>query len=426
VVFVSVEREARMVRGRTPQQQQQMPDIPEQFRRFFELPGGQDFQAPPEEGAGSGFIIDPQGQIVTNHHVVADADRIEVRLHDGREFDAKLIASDPNTDVALIQINTANERLPSIAFGDAQRLRVGDWVLALGNPLGFDFTVTAGIVSAKGRGRFTGNQMALESFIQTDAAINPGNSGGPLVDLTGRVVGVNTLIAGGGSRFVGYGFAVPADLVQRVITDLKQYGRVRRPRLGVTVDDVHAVDAEVYGLRSVAGAEITSVTDGMPGSRAGLRPGDVVLTLDGQPIQNGNELTTGLARRKPGDRVTLGIWRDKRRQEITATLGEFEQERTTADRPNGGRTSAEERLGFTVQPLTPQIASQLGYSQRNGLVIVSGVQQNSLLLAINNQPVSTPQDVARIAQTIRPGSAISIRVINPQLGETVVNYRAGR
>jgi serine protease Do len=435
VVYVNVERDPRVVRGRG---QQQLPEnIPEPFRRFFQLPvdPGDDFQMPPEEGTGSGFIIDAAGHVVTNHHVVADAQRIQVRLQDGREFDAKLIGSDANTDVALVKIESGNGRLPTLPFGDSENLRVGDWVLALGNPLGFDFTVTAGIVSAKGRRNFGTSPYQLESFIQTDAAINPGNSGGPLVDLAGRVVGMNTLIAGGGSRFVGYGFAVPSSLVQRVVADLKEYGRVHRPRLGVRVGDVNAVDAEVYGLTSIAGAEIVSVEENTPGQRAGLRAGDVVLTLDGQPIRNGNDLTIGLARRKPGDRVTLGIWRDKRRQEISVTLGEFEEDRPANNaRPDAGRTTAEERLGFRVEPLTPQLANQLGYRQRSGLVISSltpgsqagGVRQGSLLLSINGQAVSTAADVARIAQNIRPGSAISLRVINPELGEMVVNYRAGR
>jgi serine protease DegS len=322
VVFVSVEREARMVRGRTPQQQQPMPELPEQFRRFFELPGGQDLQTPPEEGAGSGFIIDPQGQIVTNHHVVADADRIEVRLHDGREFEAKLIASDPNTDVALIQINAPRERLPSIGFGDAQRLHVGDWVLALGNPLGFDFTVTAGIVSAKGRGRFTGNQMALESFIQTDAAINPGNSGGALINAHGQLVGINTAIfsKSGGSQ--GIGFAIPVTLAKGVMEQILRQGRVVRGWLGIAGQDITQELAESFDLKAGRGVLVSGVLEGGPADQAGLTPGDVISTINEQPLTSSHDILNLIAAVPPGEKVRVKGWRNGEPIDIQVEVSE--------------------------------------------------------------------------------------------------------
>jgi len=275
VVQVTVER-GTQVAGRT------VP-LPDMFRYFFGLPeGGPDQQIPlpPQQSTGSGFIFDQQGHIVTNNHVVADAERVRVRLVDGREYAAEVVGTDPSTDVALLKVRAGNEeRLPVLAFADSDSLRVGDWVLALGNPLGLDFSVTAGIVSARGR-QITGRTGALEAFIQTDAAVNPGNSGGPLVDLLGRVVGVNTAIVGG-PRFVGYGFAVPINLARRVVSDLLEYGYVRRPRVGVSVSDVTAVDAEAYGLDRIAGAQVKTVEAGSPADRAGIEVGDVVVALDG-------------------------------------------------------------------------------------------------------------------------------------------------
>ncbi len=427
VVFVRVER-AAPVRGRST-----TPQIPEEFRRFFRFDMPENFEAPPEGGTGSGFIIDGSGYAVTNHHVVEGATNISVRLQDGREYVASLVGSDSQTDIALIKLETDGERLPVIpGFIDSDALRVGDWVLALGNPLGYDFTVTAGIVSAKGR-QLSGDPERLEAFIQTDAAINPGNSGGPLVDLTGRVAGVNTAI-GGSSRFVGYGFAVPSNLAQRVIADLREYGHVRRPRLGVRVQPVNAVDAEVFGLSRVAGAKVFNVEPGTPADRAGLKSGDVILTLDGESIDNATALTTKLAQRRPGDRVTLGLVRDKKRMELSATLGEFvntsEAERTTV----ASRGAPEERLGFTVRPLTQQLASEYGYDRAGGVVVGSvvnfspaanaNIQPGLLILSINGTAVRSPEDVDRIASGIKPRDAVSVRARHPEFGDVVINYRA--
>ena len=310
VVFVSVERE--------PQSGIRTVPIPEPFRQFFEC-RQPDAELPPERNAGSGFTLDSGGHIITNHHVVAEASRITVRLLDGREWEAEMVGSDPTTDVAVIRLENVPADLPVAEFGDSDAIQVGDWVLALGNPLGLDFTVTAGIVSALGR-QLRGSATALESYIQTDAAINPGNSGGPLIDLRGRVVGINSAITGG-NRFVGYGFAVPSNLARRVVDDLMKYGYVKRPRIGVQISDVTAVDAEVYGLDRVTGAEINAVEKGSPADEAGLEIGDVVLALDGAEIGNANELATALAQRNPGDEVTLTVFRDGRRRRLGTGTG---------------------------------------------------------------------------------------------------------
>jgi serine protease Do len=440
VVYITVASEPRTVaqrdrQGRAPQQ------MPEDLFRFFNLPEGMQLDPGPRQGTGSGFILDTQGNIMTNHHVVDGASRITVRLVDGREYDARLIGSDPNTDVAIVKIDPRNgETLPVASIGVSDDARIGDWVIALGNPLGLEFTVTAGIVSAKGRQlrRSTSLNGAgappLEAYIQTDAAINPGNSGGPLVDLFGRVIGMNTAISA--QNFIGHGFAVPIDLARRVATDLMAHGYVRRPRIGVTVADVDAVDADVYGLSSIRGAEITSVQEGQPGARAGLRPGDVVLAIDNRDIQDAGDLTTTLARRQPGDDVEFTVWRDRRRSTVRVKLGEFARAEGE-DIASNTTSRPADRIGFTVAPVTAEQAGRLGLPRESGVVIdevtpmgaaagrvaprASGAPQ--LLRSINGKAVRTEADFRDAARALKAGDAVSLRVVDPELGEMVVNYR---
>jgi serine protease Do len=436
-IIVVTEPRALAQRGRPAPQQ-----IPEEFRRFFEFPAPLDADPVPQSGAGSGFIIDAQGHIMTNHHVVARASRILVRLVDGREYDARLVGSDANTDVAILEVEPRRgESLPVASLGSSDETRIGDWVIALGNPLGLDFTVTAGIVSAKGRqlrrqpvSAAEGAPPPLEAYIQTDAAINPGNSGGPLVDLFGRVIGMNTAISA--QNFIGHGFAVPIDLARRVASDLMQHGYVRRPRIGVTVSDVEAVDAEVYALPGVRGAEITSVQQGQPGARAGLRPGDVVLALDGREIRDATDLTTTLARRQPGDNVEFTIWRDRQRSTVRVTLGEFARpESPPAAR--GQATRPADRIGFSVTPVTPEQAARLGLPREAGLIIdqitpygpaagrLNPRERGSpqLLRSVNGRAVRTEAEFDAAVRDLDPGDAVSLRVVDRELGEVVVNYR---
>ncbi|MFV1986884.1 MAG: trypsin-like peptidase domain-containing protein [Gemmatimonadota bacterium] len=421
VVFIGVERDAptEMSGGDTP------------FERFFRQPGAPEGRPlPPQIGSGSGFIVDPTGRIVTNNHVITGATRITVRLHDGREYSAEVLASDPSTDIALLSIDTEGQSLPTVPWGDSDALLVGDWVLALGNPLGLEFSVTSGIVSARGR-QLTRGTAALESYIQTDAAINPGNSGGPLVDLAGNVVGINSAIYGG-DRFVGYGFAVPSSLARRVIRDLLEFGFVRRPRLGVRVSDVTAVDAEAYDLEAVTGADVNSVEAGSPADRAGLRVGDVVVALEGEPVDNSNALITMLAQRNPGDRVVLSVLRYGEEEELTVTLGEFD--RATA---NPQRASAESTVtsvvGIQVRRLTREMASQLGYDRDVGVVVANvrpygpaaraGVRAGQAVLAVNGERVESTADYTRLSGSVEPGEVVSLRVIDSDLGETIINFR---
>ena len=426
VVQVAVERDAR-----TPVAPRQFPD----FFRFFGIPDDQ-MQLPPQVGTGTGFIFDGAGHIITNNHVVAGASRVRVRLVDGREFTATVTGRDESTDIAVVRIRTdgaSGSRLPTVSLGTSDSLRVGDWVLALGNPLGLDFTVTAGIVSARGR-QLSGRPGALEAFIQTDAAINPGNSGGPLVDLEGRVVGVNTAIAGG-QRFIGYGFAVPIDLARRVVSDLIAHGYVRRPRLGISVSDVTAVDAEVYRLPAISGAEVNAVEAGSPAASAGLQIGDVIVAINGETIIDAGALTTRLARHQPGESIRLTLIRAGSRREMTVRLGEFERTSTAPGAPAPPDETGGATLGLQLQPLTAEVRSRLRLGDTAGVVIggvqpyssaaAAGVRAGQVILQINGQPVRTLDDARRIAGTMRQGSVVSLRVRDPDLGETIINYRIG-
>ncbi|HUH12765.1 MAG TPA: trypsin-like peptidase domain-containing protein [Longimicrobiales bacterium] len=409
-----------------------MPEIPEQFRRFFP-PEFHPGDPEPATGTGSGFIFRPDGHIITNAHVVGGATRITVRLLDGREYDAQVVGVDSTTDVAVIKIDPAGgPALPVAEIGDSDRLLVGDWVLALGNPLGLDFTVTAGIVSAKGRSPLI---TAVEAFIQTDAPINPGNSGGPLTDLYGRVVGINTAISGG-PRFVGYGFAVPIRLALPIVEDLLEYGYARRPYLGVQVDDISPADVEVYGLSRRAGAEVFSVQEGGPAEAAGIQVGDVILALDGQPVETSGQLRAELARRDPGERVTLGLLRDRRMRELQVRLGEFERDEPVAQAEPETPAEpgvAERRLGFRWRALTPDLARRMGIEATEGVVVTevtgAGAREARLtpgvvIRSINGQPVRTPEEVARIGSDLEVGSTVSMIVeARAPVGRMIVNYR---
>jgi serine protease Do len=423
VVFISVEQRAQAARP------DQLELIPEPFRDLFRVPP----DTRPRTGNGSGFIIDAQGHILTNTHVVADASRLTVRMADGREFLARVVGTDVSTDVAVIRIEPRpGEVLPVAQIGDSEALRVGDWVLALGNPLGLAFTVTAGIVSAKGR-QITAGPTHLESFIQTDAAINPGNSGGPLIDLFGRVVGVNSAIFGS-DRFVGYGFAVPIRLARRVASDLLEHGYLRRPQLGAEVRAVSAIDAEIYNLQEVRGALIVALNppDG-PAATAGLRPADIVLALDGQPIRDDIHLITSLADLQPGQRVTLRVLRAGQQQDMTVQLGEFARPPEPRTAPADSPDRPEQVLGFTVRDITPADAQRLGFRGEGGVVVqdipersaaaVAGVQRNAIILSVNGQRVSSAAQVRNLARGIQPGSAVSLLIYRQDVGEAVVNYR---
>ena len=299
VVFVRSEHRARSDAGRLPPG---FEDFFPQFRRRPQV----------EQGTGSGFIVSSDGYILTNNHVVAGADRVMVRLYDKREFTAKVVGSDPATDVAVIKIDARD--LPAVSLGNSDSTRVGEWVLAIGNPLGeaFTFTVTAGIVSAKGRllNGLQQSRYAIQDFIQTDAAINPGNSGGPLVNVRGDVIGINAAIASETGFYSGYGFAIPINLAHTVMEQLIKTGHVERAVMGVAIREVQPEDADAVGLKEISGVVVNSYTgDDSPAKRAGIQPGDVIVALDGQPVSNVPQLQQAVGFKRPGDAVEVTVLR---------------------------------------------------------------------------------------------------------------------
>jgi serine protease Do len=421
-------------------------DVPEPLQRFFG-PGEPDDQ--PRLAGGSGFIVSSDGYILTNDHVVANAAEVRVYFPDRRYFDARVIGSDPFTDVAVIKID-ADEDFPTMSFGDSEGVEVGEWVLAIGNP-GFgagnqlDYTVTAGIVSARGRGlRLIQNELfndprtravagyAIEDFIQTDAVINPGNSGGPLVDIQGRVVGINSAIASATGFYQGYGFAIPINLARRIMEDLIEYGTVRRSRLGVTIDDVAPEDAEAFGLPSVAGVLIQSVDEEGPAAGSDLQQGDVIVELDGEPVAYVAQLQGKVAMRRPGDRVELTVYRDGAPTEVTMRLGEAPLNEA-APTVVAAEPVAEERLGIMVEAMTPELAERYGYQTVEG-VVISEIQRASAaarrqllpgerILSISGDDVTTTDDVRRLLGGAEPGSIVQFVVMRPDDSSRVVNVR---
>ncbi|HET9949463.1 MAG TPA: trypsin-like peptidase domain-containing protein [Longimicrobiales bacterium] len=420
-------------------------DVPDVLEPFF---GPDAFgEPPPRVAGGSGFIISPDGRILTNAHVVQGGD-LTVWLDDRRSFPAQLIGLDPTTDVAVLDIEA--DDLPVLPLGDSDRVRVGDWVLAIGSPgVGagqLDQTVTAGIISAIGRPlqllsrdllRDTATRQyapyAIENFLQTDAVINPGNSGGPLLDLSGRVIGINSAIASPTGFYSGYGFAVPSNLVTGVLDDLVEYGEVRRGRLGVSVTTVTPEDAEYFHLDEVSGALVQSAEEGSPAAAAGIRRGDVILSLDGEEVVGAGDLQQEVAEREPGTRVTLEIMRDGRRQEVEVELGEME---LALGQPpeQPPEEDAIERIGLALGALTPERRSELGLgADVAGAVVLEveprspagqkGVVPGSVILEVGGEGVASPSDVAERLDDVESGGVTSLLIRTPDGAERLVTVR---
>ncbi|HEY6722020.1 MAG TPA: DegQ family serine endoprotease [Burkholderiales bacterium] len=343
------------------------------FRRFIPRqpgPGGQgprDFES---RSLGSGFIISADGYILTNAHVVDSADETTVRLTDKREFKARVIGADRRTDLALIKIDATG--LPVVKMGDPSRLRVGEWVIAIGSPFGFDSTVTAGIVSAKGRSL---PQENFVPFIQTDVAINPGNSGGPLFNMRGEVVGINSQIYSRTGGFMGLSFAIPIDVAMDVQSQLRQSGRVSRGRIGVVIQEVSKELAESFGLSKPAGALVSDVEKAGPAEKAGVEAGDIILKFDGKPVSSSSELPRIVGGTKPGSRAGMEVWRKGVTRELTVTVGELPEDRvaTRSERRGKPQEQAANRLGFAVVDLTPEQKRDL---KLGGGVAVEDVRNN--------------------------------------------------
>jgi len=393
----------------------------------------------PMYGHGSGFVFRADGYILTNNHVIESADRVTVRFQDGRTMTANVVGRDPQSDVAVVKVDATD--LPSVDLGAAESVEVGDWVIALGFPLQFQgtATVTAGIVSAKGRDlnildRNEGVAgTSLEHFIQTDAAINPGNSGGPLIDLNGRVIGVNSAIASPTGYFSGYGFAIPVSIARNVANDLITHGEVRRPRLGITVGSVNEADRDVLKLSNLEGAKVSQIQENTPAAKAGLELGDVIVAVNSDRIRNAGELTALLAEKyEPGDKVTLEVMRFGRKLNATVELGAFDpvvRRDRVAARPTERGVA---RLGFSAAELTPRLARDVGLNDdAKGVVVTEidpagsarGILQEGMVLdQVNGRPIRTLADLERAAATVKPGDAVSV-IARVDGARTMLNYR---
>lgn len=367
---------------------------------FFFGPRGR--PSPPQQpviGSGSGVILSPDGYIITNNHVVADAMLIEVTLNDSRIYEASLIGSDPTTDLALLKIEET--ALPYLSFGDSDALRVGEWVLAVGNPFNLESTVTAGIVSAKGRNiNILADTMAIESFIQTDAAVNRGNSGGALVNTRGELIGINTAIASTTGAFTGYSFAIPSNIAMKVTEDLLEYGMVQRGMLGVTISPLTGRLAEEKGLGVIRGAYVERVTDNGAADEAGIKAGDVILAIDGFEIRTPSELIEVLGRKRPGDDVSVRYYRDGRERETRATLKNIYGEVAAVTR-DVQETVSMLGAGFEVvpEPTLRQLNLEHGVqvtTLSRGALSNAGIRRGFIITHISNNPVRKPGDIADI------------------------------
>jgi len=353
-------------------------------------------------GIGSGFIVSSDGYVLTNAHVVGDGEsEVTVRLIDKREFKAKVVGTDKRTDIALIKIDATD--LPMVRTGDAERSRVGEWVVAMGSPFGFDNTVTAGIISAKARRLPDENYVP---FIQTDVAINPGNSGGPLFNLAGEVIGINSQIYSRSGGFMGISFAIPIDVALKVKDQIVKYGRVQRGKLGVTIQGLDKDLAQSFGLSESRGALVASVEPDSAGDKAGLKPGDVVLAVDGTKVGESGDLPRIIGDKRPGTAVKLEIWREGKSRTVSATLGEMNPE-TLAELPGGSAPRGEDaggKLGLAARALTGEEATQLGVrggvvvERVNGPAAQAGLQQGDVILAVNNQPVGNVQTLRQLLE----------------------------
>lgn len=368
---------------------------------FFRRPPGQGPRDNEVRSLGSGFIISPDGYVLTNAHVVEAGDDITVRLNDKREFTARVIGSDRRSDVALIKIDATS--LPSVKIGDVGKLKVGEWVLAIGSPFGFESTVTAGIVSAKGRSL---PQENYTPFIQTDVAINPGNSGGPLFNLKGEVIGINSQIYSRTGGFMGLSFAIPIDVAMDIANQLRATGRVTRGRIGVVIQEVTKELAESFGMTKPQGALVNSVERGGPADKAGVEPSDVILKFDGKPVTTSSDLPRLVAATRPGSRVSMQIWRKGGTRDVPVVVGELQDDRRTAaertKRPAGKAPDAVSRLGMTFSELTAEQRRELGITggllveDAQGNAAKAGIRRGDILLAINNQDIKSVEQLNQI------------------------------
>jgi serine protease Do len=378
------------------------------------------------QGAGSGFFITEDGELVTNNHVVDGADKIEIALDDGTRYQVKVVGKDAATDLAVLKVDEAGHKFPALALGDSDKLRVGEWVMAVGNPLNMDHTVTVGVVSAKGRVLGISDS-SFENFIQTDAAINFGNSGGPLVNTRGEVVGINSAINAGGQNL---GFAVPVDTAKRILPQLRANGKVVRGYLGAQVKNVDPKTMDAFGLASRKGAFVEAVTPGHPADKAGLKPGDVVLAVAGQRVESTRDLIDIVSANAPGSEVKLEVLRDGKTLNLSVKL---EERPSGNEEAEAGEAAPEEpasaRLGASVSPLTPQMRQMYGVEKDlDGVVIThvtslspageEGLQRGDVITQANGREVATPEQLAAEVKGVGKGGYLRLYVYRPQADQS--------
>jgi serine protease Do len=394
------------------------------FRRFGQQmpPGGGNPQ--PARGEGSGFIVSPDGYILTNAHVVSGASEVTVKTTDRREYTAKVVGVDERTDVAVVKIDGKN--LPTVKIGDPSKLKPGEWVIAIGSPFGFENSVTAGVVSATSRSMGSNN---YSPFIQTDVAVNPGNSGGPLFNMNGEVVGINSQIYSRTGGYMGLSFAVPIDVATNVQQQLVSTGKVTRSRIGVSIQDVDAQLADSFGLDRPRGALVGMVEEDSPGQKAGIKPGDVILKVDGKAIETSAQVPVMVSNTKPGEKVEIEVWRDGGTKRLTARTEEIPQEgERVAARAGDAEGASASKLGLAVRPLAPEEKRQ---AETSGTLVVedvtgpaaqAGVQPGDIILGVNGAPVKSLQDLQAAA---KKGGKVVALLIERENAQIFVPVRVG-
>lgn len=392
-------------------------DIFQQFGFPFAPPANRGRAQPRERQAqslGSGFIIDDNGYLLTNAHVVANANEITVKLSDKRTFKAKLIGSDARTDVALLKIDATG--LPKVDIGDVNKLKVGEWVVAIGAPFGLENTVTAGIVSAKERNLPDEN---FVPFIQTDAAVNPGNSGGPLFNLNGEVIGINSQIYSRSGGYMGLSFAIPMDVAMKVADELKKNGKVQRARIGVTIQEVSEEIAKGFGLDKASGALVNAVEKEGPADKAGVKAGDIILKFNGQSVATSSDLPKLVTSSKPESKATLEVWRDKSIKKLSVVLGELDPQegKHPSRKGKGGNVDDSGRFGLSIQTLSAQQLARLGLKfgvqvmQVSGAAAKAGLLGGDVIVGVGSTELANLQEFKQALQSLKADEGLPLRVI---------------
>ncbi len=407
VVSVRTQYTQRSSQGNEEMNQPFGPIPDDFFERFFGFPMPE--QKGPRKGQGSGFVVSADGYILTNNHVVREAEQITISFTDGREYSAKVIGTDPNTDIALLKIEATN--LDFLVLDNSDELEIGEWVMAVGSPLRLQGSVTVGVVSAKGRSEL--DIAPIEQFIQTDAAINMGNSGGCLLDMDCRVVGMNTAIATNNGGYMGIGFAIPSNILKHVMDQLRESGHVTRGYLGVSLQKIDAKLAHAFNLDKSEGALVAEVVKDSPADKAGLKSGDVVLKINGKLVENVGSLRSTIALMKPEEKITLVVIRNKQPMEITVSVGAHPESELAFN-------DIQSQLGILVQDLTPELSQQLGLDRDHGVIIKNvdpnspaqeaGLRRGQIILSVNQKPVNTTEEFFKVMKEVSNQKHVLLQV----------------